>query len=955
MYKFLSVQGLFITLLMSLLTPFVSSAQTITIQPYLQNATPTSMVIMWETNTNTESIVQYGLTQNLGSSTSGTTITTPGNTILHTATLSGLTPGTRYYYKAITGAWQSGIFDFVTPPERNSEADVNIVLMSDMQKDGSNPNIFSNLINNSLLPYVAATYGTPLSDHLQMAVLPGDVVDIGSSFLQWKNDFFNPGEALWRSVPSYPAIGNHEANSINYFNYYNLPANGTPGYLEHWYYHDYSNVRVISINSNPGYRIQAQLDWVDSILTISCTDTLIDFVFAEMHHPYKSELWTPGEAAYTGDVVELMEAFSQNCGKPTIHFFGHTHAYSRGQSRDHDHLWVNVATSGGNIDYWGEFSNQDYDEFIVSQDEYGFVMVEVTAGANPQFVLKRLSFGDQYNPGGSTETDYLTVRMNNNAPSTPIPLFPKALDTVSAFCFTMQADGFSDPDGDEFGAAHWQISTDSINFTSPAFESWKQYANWYNEINEQANDDLTNEEVTNLQGGIAYWWRVRYRDKSLEWSPWSTSTRFNTIPLVELTSNLVNNPGAENGITGWTATVGVIESLGPNECGGIPNPYQGQKYFGLGALCVDNPFGSAYQDLDITAHATSIDQGEVLTQFGAYMASWQNTDEPSLALQFLDAGNVVLGGTDTLRHRLSAWTLKQSLVSVPSGTRKIRIIAMGTRFAGNDNDSYIDNMFCKLLTGDLDCSTYSPPGPANGRVYVDENAIGYPDGESWTTAHRKFGDALNQSNADPTIHEIWVADGMYAVTTNAVRDTSFMLTRSVNVYGGFSGNEIAVSQRDIANNITILSGEIADTNLVSDNCYHVLDIRNTVDTVRFDGLHITDGYADGPADMYGGGILISFSNRKPIVLRDCTINNNYAVQGSSIFNQGKVIIETSHISNEVLEGITGCSILNAGEMANMSLFNTTVVQQCANCPDVIQNINGATLIATEDVIVEKTE
>ncbi len=543
------------------------------------------MVIMWETNINTESTVQYGLTPALGSSSSGTSLANSANTVLHTTALSGLAPGTRYYYKAITGAWQSAIFDFVTPPERNSEADVNIVLMSDMQKDGSNPNIFSNLINNSLLPYIEATYGTPLSDHLQMAVLPGDVVDNGKFvYCQWKNDFFDPGEALWRSVPCYPAIGNHEANSINYFNYYNLPANGTPGYLEHWYYHDYSNVRVISINSNPGYRIQAQLDWVDSILTLSCADTLIDFVFAEMHHPYKSELWTPGEAAYTGDVVELMEAFSQNCGKPTIHFFGHTHAYSRGQSRDHDHLWVNVATSGGNIDYWGEFSNQDYDEFIVSQDEYGFVMVEVTAGANPQFVLKRLSFGDQYNPGGSTETDYLTVRMNNNPPATPIPLFPKALDTVSAFCFTMQADGFSDPDGDEFGAAHWQISTDSINFATPAFESWKQYANWYNEINEQANDDLTNEEVANLQGGSAYWWRVRYRDKSLEWSPWSMSTRFNTIPLVELTSNLVNNPGAENGITGWTATVGVIESLGPNECAGIGNPYQGQKYFGLGAL-----------------------------------------------------------------------------------------------------------------------------------------------------------------------------------------------------------------------------------------------------------------------------------------------------------------------------------------------------------------------------------
>ena len=41
-----------------------------------------------------------------------------------------------------------------------------------------------------------------------------------------------------------------------------------------------------------------------------------------MHHPYKSELWTPGETNYTGDVVALMEAFSEECGKPTIHFSG---------------------------------------------------------------------------------------------------------------------------------------------------------------------------------------------------------------------------------------------------------------------------------------------------------------------------------------------------------------------------------------------------------------------------------------------------------------------------------------------------------------------------------------------------------------------------------------------------------------------------------------------------------
>jgi hypothetical protein len=671
-----------------------------------------------------------------------------------------------------------------------------------------------------------------------------------------------------------------------------------------------------------------------------------------MHHPFKSELWLPGEATYTGDVVSRLEAFSENCGKPTVHFFGHTHAYSRGQSRDHQHLWVNVATSGGNIDYWGEFANKDYDEYVISQDEYGFVMVEVTAGANPKFVLKRLSFGDQYNPGGSTQVDSLMIRMNNMAPTTPVVLYPQVGDTVSSVCMTMKAGAFSDPDNDEFGAAHWQISADSANFSNPAFESWKQYANWYNEINTQANDDLTDIEVSDLAAGQTYWWRVRYRDRSLEWSPWSPHTRVITRPLDTLSTNLVSNPGAENGITGWTATTGVIESLNPLECAGI-NPYQGQKYFAVGALCVEYAFASAYQDLNTTPYASMIDEGNVIVQYGAYMADYANTDEPALALQFINGSGQVIGSTDTIRHRLSVWTLKQNTAGVPIGTRTIRYIVMGTRYSGTDNDSYLDNIFCALYAGDLTCSAYNPPGPANGRIYVDINSPGGQDGESWLTAYHKLGDALLQSNTDPSVHEIWIADGTYPVTDNTNRDTSFVITRPVAIYGGFAGNETSVAQRDIPNHTTVLTGEIADTAQVSDNTYHVLFLYNNIDTVFLDGLHIRDGYADGPADMFGGGIMIGLSNREPVVITNCVFENNFAVQGSSVFNQSKAFIEGSDINNEVIEGTTGCSILNAGSHANLSLTNTSITQQCINCPDVIQNINGATLIATDNVNVEK--
>ena len=56
---------------------------------------------------------------------------------------------------------------------------------------------------------------------------------------------------------------------------------------------------------------------------------------------------------------------------------------------------INVATAGGNIDYWGEYFQVDYDVYSVSQDEWGFVVVDVSAGDNPQFTVKRISRGNE--------------------------------------------------------------------------------------------------------------------------------------------------------------------------------------------------------------------------------------------------------------------------------------------------------------------------------------------------------------------------------------------------------------------------------------------------------------------------------------------------------------------------------------------------------------------------------
>lgn len=116
-----------------------------------------------------------------------------------------------------------------------------------------------------------------------------------------------------------------------------------------------------------------------------------------------------GEVAYTGQVIYRMEQFTNTSGKPSMHLFGHTHGYSRGQSKDYKHMMVDVATAGGNIDYWGEYPNADYPQFSNTQDEYGFVVFEVTAGADPKITLKRFREAMKVLPKDNVLSDTFTI------------------------------------------------------------------------------------------------------------------------------------------------------------------------------------------------------------------------------------------------------------------------------------------------------------------------------------------------------------------------------------------------------------------------------------------------------------------------------------------------------------------------------------------------------------------
>ena len=679
------------------------------VQPYLQNATPTSMTILWETNSESPSRLEWGQQQFLTEVTLGSSIANYGNSRIHTVELTDLTPNTRYYYRVVAGNYESysDIHDFITPPEPSSEASFRIIAMSDMQRDNSNPDKFDEVIHDGVIDYISEEYSDDIAAELAMVLVTGDLVVTGSSYYQWQDHFFAPSEDLFSHVPLYPVFGNHEQNTDYYIKYFHLPDNGTPGYEEHWYYTDYSNLRVIGLDSNGGYQVQAQLDWLEAVLQDACSNDNIDFVFAHLHHPYKSELWTPGESNYTGDVIERMESFSDECGKPSIHFFGHTHGYSRGQSHDHTHLWVNVATAGGAIDYWGEWPQADYDEFTVTQDEWGFVVVDLDAGEEPQFVLKRISRGNADTFRDNEVRDEVVIRFNNNPPNQPIGLYPSG-EQVDPDILVLIADDFIDLDGDSPMAAQWRVYEDcSLSFTQVVNE-FVNMENWYYNQNTQESVELTQINVSGLSANSSYCWQVRYRDTSLGWSEWSELVSFETGES-QYSDNMLINPGAEQGILGWTVSEGYMESLDAYTCDGI-EPHSGEYYFIVGALCNTANYSEAYQEVDVSEYVDCIDQDLAYVNYGGYLSDWGGSDYPEMTLAFIDGLGNQITQLEPFGTYNSFWTLFSEEYPIPAGTRSIQMILMGTRYAGDDNDSYFDDLFLRIWQ-DQNC--FAMPGDMN--------------------------------------------------------------------------------------------------------------------------------------------------------------------------------------------------------------------------------------------------
>ncbi|BCS95388.1 hypothetical protein DSLASN_10200 [Desulfoluna limicola] len=259
-----------------------------------------------------------------------------------------------------------------------------------------------------------------------------------------------------------------------------------------------------------------------------------------------------------------------------------------------------------------------------------------------------------------------------------------------------------------------------------------------------------------------------------------------------------------------------------------------------------------------------------------------------------------------------------------------------------DQDGYSD--LREILSGTDPGDAASTPSPAT--IFVKPGSTG--SGTSWDNA---FGDLQSAVYYAATGETLWIQGGTYiptqapnnetvaperTVVWNDVTKTydvvapvippadprvrHFSLKPGVTLAGGFAGTETSLSQRDVVANPTILSGDLGQDDIASneatlaDNAYHVIyhpaDDSSWMDVATLDGILITGGNALAAPDvtvsadaLKGGGLHLAGGSFR---LLRCRIENNRANEGGGVYVGGAEIeLLNSGLANNTATGNGG--------------------------------------------------
>lgn len=255
------------------------------------------------------------------------------------------------------------------------------------------------------------------------------------------------------------------------------------------------------------------------------------------------------------------------------------------------------------------------------------------------------------------------------------------------------------------------------------------------------------------------------------------------------------------------------------------------------------------------------------------------------------------------------------------------------------------------------------PALAGVVLYVDDDAAPAGDGLSWNTAYSFLQDALAHATADNSINEIRVAQGSYKpdqdeggnVTPGDV-DASFATLAGVTLGGGYAGpGSPDPDVRDTDLYETILTGDLLgddgpDFTNYSDNARHVV---TAAAGAILDGITIAGGNAAGASPHDKGGGIWSFNVPADIVLTNCTLRDNSALDsggGASVRGTGgQVSLSGCRIEHNAAQFSAGIRIFSSGSVVTVTIDDSMFTGNLA-----VGDAGGLLLSATAATVTNCT-
>lgn len=261
------------------------------------------------------------------------------------------------------------------------------------------------------------------------------------------------------------------------------------------------------------------------------------------------------------------------------------------------------------------------------------------------------------------------------------------------------------------------------------------------------------------------------------------------------------------------------------------------------------------------------------------------------------------------------------------------------------------------------------------RFYVSKSALPGGDGTSWETAVQFIHDALILTVSGRG-DEVWIATGTYypdegnGITNNdTTQAAAFNLKDAVSIYGGFSGVETNINERDLALNKTIINGSVVTNEDLTSIGFDPNNGYDSGQVSHYKGLY-SSVFCEFEGDYSLDGLVIKnfFTDDVPIIttintipryeqVSNCGFIYNYASQHNLLgnFSRGssdRVIYRNCNFS---FNGTGGESLFNhwAVKATNCAFNNNrlytlsnSVTDEYTNCVFANNDIFDYSFLAT---------